>query len=193
MNTTAPAPENKDNNIADGQTITNSQLYETYIRPALGESVRLAISPYLVNDISQNREKIYGEIIKAFNASLANQNPQIMTVYELKLSNLDFPDQLERANVALAEQTILTEKAKAERLTIAEQEKTAEAKRTLEEKLGEAEGARIAKVGRSLRENPEYITFLQTQQLPDIYRAAGEKGNLVLAAPNPIVTHGPQK
>lgn len=177
MNTTAPAPENKDNNIADGQTITNSQLYETYIRPALGESVRLAISPYLVNDISQNREKIYGEIIKAFNASLANQNPQIMTVYELKLSNLDFPDQLERANVALAEQTILTEKAKAERLTIAEQEKTAEAKRTLEEKLGEAEGARIAKVGRSLRENPNILhsyklnsclTFIEQQVRKEI-------------------------
>src|SRR5262249_6035244 len=46
--------------------ISTSKIYATYVRPAVGESVRETVSPYRANDINEKREEILAEIRKRF-------------------------------------------------------------------------------------------------------------------------------
>jgi hypothetical protein len=58
-------------------------------------------------------------------------------------------------------------------------------KRLLAQREGEAEAAKIDEIGAALKRNPEYLTFDLQQKMPEIYKTAGDKGNLVIAAPQP--------
>jgi hypothetical protein len=51
---------------SDGQTITNAQIYGNYVRPAIGEAVRSAVSPFVANDINPKRELVFAQIQKGF-------------------------------------------------------------------------------------------------------------------------------
>jgi hypothetical protein len=65
-------------------------------------------------------------------------------------------------------------------------------RRQLAEREDEMEAARIEKIGEALRANPDYLEFDLQQKMPDIYRLAGENGNLVLAAPSPSILLSPR-
>jgi len=43
-------------------------------------------------------------------------------------------------------------------------------------------------VGETLKKYPEYLQYDLQTKLPEIYREAGNSGNLIIAAPNPIMT-----
>jgi hypothetical protein len=194
LNKLKPESQSKDqqgneieNAIADGKTITNTQVYDTYIRAALGEAVRKAVSPYNANDVLANRDKIYSEATRLFNTSINSLKPKVVNIYDLKFSNFDPPDALEGANVDLAKQAILTQKATAEALTVKEQEKTALAKKDLAKAEAKIETARIEELSSAIRANPEYFRYLQLMQAPAIYEKAGAQGNLVLL-PSPNAT-----
>jgi regulator of protease activity HflC (stomatin/prohibitin superfamily) len=54
----------------NNKIISNKRLYETYIRPALGEAVRELISPNTANDINSKREEILKGIRVKFEARM---------------------------------------------------------------------------------------------------------------------------
>jgi regulator of protease activity HflC (stomatin/prohibitin superfamily) len=167
--------------------VSSKKLYATFVRPALGESIREAFSPHIANDVNEKREAILEHIKKRFMELMkpADGKPAFITIYELNLSNMDYPDELDHANAARAVQAVLKDKAIAERERVTAETETAEMKKLLATKEGAAEAAKIDEIGAALRRNPDYLTFDLQQKMPEMYKAAGEKGNLVIAAPSP--------
>ena len=194
-----PAPDKKDNaeHPADAHdadprlTITSLQAYNTYVRPALGEAVRESVSPIIANDINPKREEIFGKIRERFNDIIGKQNPKLISIFDLNLSNLDFPDAMDKANTERAVQAILKDKAIAERERVTAEIETTQMRRKLAETEGDNEAARIDRIGAALRRNPEYLQFNMQTMMPGIYKEAGERGNLILAAPVPNLMLAP--
>lgn len=169
------------------QSVGAMQVYLTYIQPAVGESVREVVSPIRANDMNDEREAILAQIRKRFLDIVANRDKHIAVVYEVNLSDLEFPDEMDKANTERAIQAILRDKAIAERERVTAEIRTMEMRRDLEEKQGEAEAARIGKVGEALKLYPSFLQYDLQARMPDIYRQAGAHGNLVITAPNPAV------
>jgi regulator of protease activity HflC (stomatin/prohibitin superfamily) len=167
--------------------VSSKKLYATFVRPALGESIREAFSPHIANDVNEKREAILADIKSRFLELMRPKEGEqpLITVYELNLSNMDYPDELDHANAARAVQAVLKDKAIAERERVTAETQTAEMKKLLAEKEGAAEAAKIDEIGAALRRNPEYLTYDLQQKMPEMYKEAGEKGNLVIAAPTP--------
>ena len=165
-----------------GHTICKEQLYNTYIRSAIGESVREVISPINANDINNGREKILADVRDRFQALVTKADAVLVT--NTTLSNLDYPDEMDHANTERAVQAVWRDKAKAEKERVEQETDTAEAKRLLAEKEGEVEAARIDKIGQAYARNPAYAKL-------KMFEAAGQKGNMILTdgnAPNVMIT-----
>lgn len=177
------------------RTVTAKQLYATYVRPALGESIREAFSPHIANDVNEKRESILADIKRRFLELMKPNEGQLafVRIDELNLSNMDYPDELDHANAARAVQAVLKDKAIAERERVTAETATAEMKRQLAKSEGAAEAARIDEIGAALKRNPEYLTFDLQQKMPDIYKTAGDKGNLIITAPAPNLLINPKK
>ncbi len=168
-----------------------TRVYQTFVQPAVGEAVREVVSPYRANDINDKREEILALIRKRFLEIISHREKHAALVYEVNLSNLDFPDQMDEANTDRAVQAILRDKAIAERERVQAEIQTMAMRRELAEKEGEAAAARITKIGEALRQYPAYLQFDLQSKMPDIYREAGTRGNLVLAAPSPSLLLNP--
>ena len=197
LTTLSPSPYDPKQTLAqdgqaDGRMVTNQQLYETLVRPPLGESVRVVVSAYVANDVNNSREKIFQDVKKHFIAAMSRQQPELVRISEVTMNNMDFPDTLEKANVARAEQAILRDTAIAEREKVKAETETARAKQDLERTRAQNEAVRISEIGKSLRENPEYLQYQTLQLLPSIYEKAGVQGNLVITAPAPSVLVSPR-
>lgn len=177
------------------RTVTAKQLYATYVRPALGESIREAFSPHIANDVNEKREAILAHIKRRFLELMKPSEGQLafVRIDELNLSNMDYPDELDHANSARAVQAVLKDKAIAERDRVTAETATADMKRQLAKSEGAAEAARIDEIGAALKRNPEYLTFDLQQKMPDIYKTAGDKGNLIITAPAPSLLINPKK
>jgi len=173
-------------------TITARQVYNTYLRSALGEAVRESVSPFIANDINTKREEIFVKIKERFNEIIGKQNPKLIMIFDLNLSNLDFPDAMVKANTERAVQAILKDKAIAERERVTAEIETTGMRRKLAETEGDNEAARIDRIGAALRRNPEYLQFNMQSMMPGIYKEAGERGNMIIAAPVPnlVLTPG---
>ena len=139
------------------------------------------------NDVNDRREEILTSIRKRFLEIVAQREKHVATVYEVNLSNLDFPDDMDRANTERAIQAILRDKFIAERERVTAEIKTMEMRRDLAEREGEVEAARIAQVGEALRRYPAFLQYDLQARMPEIYKQAGAQGNLVITAPNPSV------
>lgn len=178
--------------VAPGQQgyINSEGLYNTFVRGALGEAVRENISPYNANDLNNNREVVLVGIRKRFQDLLAARPQNFIVIEEVNLSNMDFPDEMDHANTERAVQAVLKDKAIAERERVAAEIETADKKRELAQKEGQIEAARIAEIGRALSENPAFLQYDIQQKMPAIYKDAGEKGNMVIAAPAPELMLG---
>lgn len=154
-------------------TITSRQIYSIYIRPAIGEAVRESVYTYNANDINAKRDEMFEKIKTKYNEYISKSEPKIVLNLSLNLSNLDFPDVMEHANVDRAVQSILKDKAIAERERVTAEIETA----TMRKKLSEAEAsqdvARIDMIGAAYHRNPEYVTI-------EALHFAGDKGNLIL-------------
>lgn len=165
--------------VADPErTVTADQIYRVYIRPAMGEAVRESISPYIANDVNSKREEIFDKIKTAFADNLAKQKPQLVTIYSLNLSNLDFPDAMDNANTERAVQAILKDKAIAQQEKIKAEIETARLEITKREVEAQAEAKKIDTIGAALHRNPEYY-------IRDVYYYAADKGGSVMVPQNP--------
>jgi hypothetical protein len=169
----------------DEPTIHAEQIYATYIRPALGEAVRESVSPHIANDVNAKREEIFATVRTRFSALMDKQKPSPVLIGELNLSNLDFPDEMDHANTERAVQSVLKDKAVAERERVTAEIETTKMRRDLAVTEADNDVARIVAIGKALHANPEYLQYDAQQRWNDIYFHAGEKGNLVIAAPVP--------
>jgi hypothetical protein len=111
----------------------------------------------------------------------------IVNVYEVNLSNLDFPDAMDAANVERAVQGVMKDKAIAERERVTAEIETMSMRRLLAEREGEVAAVRIERIGDALARHPEYLQYDLQLKLPEIYATAGANGNLVITAPSPSV------
>ena len=166
-------------------TITSHQVYATYVRPALGEAVREAVSVYIANEINGKRDEMFQKIKDRFNEYLVKAatpgDPKPVIINSLNLSNLDFPDQLEKANVDRATQAVLKDKAIAERERVTAEIETAQMRKKLSEAEAQQDVARIDAVGAAYHRNPEYVTI-------EALHYAGDKGNMILLPANGVNT-----
>src|SRR4051812_27049917 len=175
----------------DEFAISSGKLYNTFVKPAIGEAVREVVSPFRANDLNEKREELLANIRDRFIQLMTARERKIVSIAEVSLSNLDFPDQMDAANVDRAVQAVLKDKAIAERERVQAEIQTTLMKRELAEKEGEVAAARIEKIGAALKRNPEYLQYDMQTKLPDIYRNAGANGNMVIAAPAPSILVSP--
>lgn len=165
-------------------TITNRQIYNTYVRAGLGEAVREAVATYIANEINGSRDEMFQQIKNKFNAYIdavaKKGDVKLVSILSLNLSNLDFPDQLEKANVDRATQAVLKDKAIAEREKVLAEIETSKLKVTQQDVESQAEAKKIDVVGAALHRNPEY--YVQS-----VYALAAEKGGSVMLPTDPNV------
>lgn len=181
----APEGEKKEDasahNSSDPRlTITADQIYRVYIRPAIGEAVRESVSPYIANDVNSKRDEIFEKIKKSFDDTLKKQKPVLVVVYNMNLSNLDFPDAMDKANAERAAQAIMRDKAIAEQEKVKAEIETAKLDITKKDVEAQAEAKKIYIIGKALHENPEYY-------VRDVYYYAADKGGSVMLPQNPNV------
>lgn len=176
-----------------GGIISTEQIYQNYIRPAIGESLRASVARYNANDLNPNREKLLKSIVENFRDKQTQWgSPLPILVGDITLSNMDFPDVLDKANENLAKQAILKNTAQAELATIEAQTTAAAARRALSMAEAQIETARIEEVGQALQKFPSYLQYQLQRDMPRIYEGAGQKGNLILTAPSPTILVQPK-
>jgi hypothetical protein len=178
---------------AERRTITSQQLFETYIRPAIASVIREIISPHRANEINNLQQELLPEIRRRFMEEIDAHEGNIIRVYEVSLSNLDFPATLDLANEQRAVQTIMRDAAIAETERVQAQTGTALARRELLQREGEAVAARIDAIGEALARHPEYIQYDLQERMPSIYAQAGAQGNLIITAPQPTIMVSPEQ
>ena len=175
-------PVETDPNVA----VTSRQVYNTYIRPALGEAVRAAVASYNANDLNSNRQELFDKIKTKLASDLAPPPhkdgtpdvPALVTVINFNLSNFKLPDEMAQAAADRATQQVLRDKAIAAQETV--KAETATAKLAVDQKAADAEGeaAKIRIIGKALHDNPEYY-------IRDVYYYAADKGGSVMLPGNP--------
>ncbi len=175
-----------------GSTISAQALYETFIRPAIGEAVREIVSPFRANELNEKQAAIMAKIRQEFLSIMRSRETDTIRVYEVNLSHLDFPEAMNSANVQRAVQAVLRDKAIAERERLTAEIETQTSRQQLSQKEAEARATEIERIGEALRRYPEYMQYDLQSKMPDIYKAAGLGGNLVITAPSPSVMVTPR-
>ena len=171
----------------DEYSISSNKLYNTFVKPAIGEAVREMISPYRAADLNEKREELLANIRNRFIQLMAGHERNVVAIQEVNLTHLDFPEQMVAANVDRAVQTILKDKAIAERERVQAEIETTAMRRQLSEREGDVAAVKIERIGAALHANPEYLQYDLQSKMPDIYERAGKGGNMVITAPAPQV------
>ncbi len=174
-----------------GDTVSSRKFYELFVKPEIGESVRQVVSPYRANELNDRREELLAAIQKRIMQGLSGHEKWI-SVYDVNLSNLDFPDAMDAANVDRAVQSVLRDKSIAERERVQAEIETTRMRKELSEREGEAVAAKIDKIGAALARNPDFMQYDLQSKMPDIYREAGNHGNMVITAPSPQILVSPK-
>lgn len=159
-------------------TVTSRQVYSTFIRPAIGEVARSAISNYNANDINAHREELFKSIIEKLNADLKKNNLNLVKINSVNLSNFKLPDEMANAAADRATQQVLKDKSLAEQERIKVETETAKLMVAKQRAESEAEAAKVDTVGAALHRNPEYY-------LRDVYFWASQKGGIVVLPQDP--------
>ena len=164
------------------RTITSRQIYDVFVRPAIGEAVRQSVAGYNANDVNGHREEVFQKILDKLSTDLGKDDPKLklVSVYGLNLSNLDFPKEMEDANTDRATQGVLRDKALAEQDRVKVETETARLKIAQTQTEAQGEAAKIDTIGAALHRNPEYY-------VRDVYFYAAEKGGSVVLPANPNV------
>ena len=182
-------PDEKDPVETDSdKAVTSRQVYNTYIRPALGEAVRQAVASYDANDLNSHRQELFDKIQVKLTSDLAPPKgdgktegpPALVNVVNFNLSNFKLPDEMAQAAADRATQQVLRDKAIAAQETVKAETDTA--KLAVAQRAAEAEGeaAKIRIIGKALHDNPEYY-------VRDVYYYAADKGGSVVLPQDPKV------
>lgn len=168
-----------------GDTVTPPQLFATFVRPAIGEVARELVSPYRANEMNEKQSEILEAVKKRFDEIMKAREKQTVIIHEINLKHLQFPEEMDHANLERAVQAVLRDKAIAERERVTAEIETMRMRVELAERESDVVAARVARIGEVLRKYPEYLQYDMQTRLGEIYRDAGAKGNMVLAAPIP--------
>lgn len=174
------SPDEKDPVESDPERdVTSRQVYNTFVRPAMGEAVRQAVASYNANDLNSHRDELFTKIRTKLDSDLKG-DPSLVLVVNFNLSNFKLPDEMANAAADRATQQVLRDKSIAEQERIKVETATAllQVDKTAAEAAGEAK--KIDVVGSALHRNPEYY-------LRDVYYYAAEKGGSVVLPANPNV------
>lgn len=163
------------------RTVTAFQLHATYLRPLMGEAVRDAISGYNSDEINAKRDEIITKLSKNFNDRLKKtfddaKRPQIILVYEITLSKIDFPDKMMELNQQLANRKTEIRIEEENKRKVTAQIETERQQKDLEKVKSEKSVQEIELVGKIIRENPEYLEYLRVKQQPEVFGALGKGG-----------------
>lgn len=163
--------------------VSSRQVYNTYVRPALGEAVRQAVASYDANDLNSHRQELFDKIKTKLDSDLKPSDPKapaLVSIVNFNLSNFKLPDEMAQAAADRATQQVLRDKAVAAIETIKAETETAKFQVAKSETEAQAEAAKIRVVGKALHENPEYY-------IRDVYFFAADKGGSVMLPTNPNV------
>jgi regulator of protease activity HflC (stomatin/prohibitin superfamily) len=167
-------------------TVSTQRVYDTFIRPAIGDVSREFVSPYRANELNEKQAEVIQRIRQRLLEVVTARAAEYVIIHDVTISHLHFPQQMDTANLERAVQSVLRDKAIAERERIQAEIETMTQRRKLVETEADNTAARIDRIGAALRRNPEYMQFELQSKLPEIYREAGSRGNLILTAPNPL-------
>jgi hypothetical protein len=167
-------------------TVSPNQMYVTFIRPAIGEASRELVSPVRANELNEKQAEILGGIKTRFQEMMKTREKNMVVIHEVNVKNLKFPEEMDTANLERAVQAVLRDKAVAERERVTAEIETTRMRRELAEREGDVAAAKIERVGEALKKYPEYLQYDMQLRLPEIYREAGQRGNMILAAPVPL-------
>ncbi len=168
-------------------SISPNKIFQTYIQPAIGEAAREYVSPLRANELNERQAEVTAGIRRRFLEIMNTRERLAVVIHEMNLVELTFPKEMDAANLERAVQAVMRDKAIAERERVTAEIETTRMRRELAEREAEVAAARIQKIGEVLRRNPDYLQYDLQQKLPEIYREAGQRGNLIIAAPNAIV------
>lgn len=163
----------------DVDIVVAQQLYDTFVRPALGESVRQAIAAYDANDLNAHRDELFTKTDAKLKSDLG-KTPRLVEIVSLNLSNFKLPDEMAAAAADRATQQVLRDKSVAEQERIKVETQTSELAVARAAADAKSEAAKIDIVGAALHRNPEYY-------LRDVYFYAADKGGSVVLPTNPNV------
>ncbi len=169
-----------------GDTVKPKQMYETFIRPAIGEASRELVSPIRANELNDKQAEVLGGIKKRFEEIMTTREKKFVVIHEVNLKNLKYPEEMDAANLERAVQSVHRDKAIAERERVTAEIETMRMRKELAEREADVVAVKIERIGESLKRYPEYVQYDLQLRLPEIYREAGSRGNLILAAPTPL-------
>lgn len=167
-------------------TISAKRIYQTYVQPAIGEAAREFVSPLRANELNERQAAVADGVKKRFGEIMATRERTLVKIHELNISHFQFPQALDAANLERAAQALMRDKAIAERERVSAEVETMKMRKDLADQEAQVAVVRIEKVGAALEKNPAYAQWEFMQRLPEIYREAGARGNMILAAPNPM-------
>lgn len=160
-------------------TVSSRQIYSTFVRPALGESARQAISGYNANDLNAHRDELFNKVTTKLAADLGKEpKKRFVTIYSLNLSNFKLPDEMANAAADRATQQVLRDKSIAEQEKIKVETETAKLQVAKTRAEAEATAAKIDVEGAALARNPEYY-------IRDVYYYAAKEGGSVMVPSDP--------
>lgn len=188
-----------DESDKSSQVIKSRQLYDTYIMPILHNAMREAVAKQTASDMNTNREEVSKVFEDKFRIMLRNNGgkPVVITVSEISISNFNFPKELEEANSNLALQPVLTKLAiqnrekieqetKTEQAKVKAQTETEQLKIELEKTWAEAKTQHMKIIAKTIRDNPEYLKYDMQEKLPELYKALGQNGNIIMVDPKSV-------
>lgn len=167
-------------------TISARRIYETYVQPAIGEAAREFVSPLRANELNEKQAAVADGVKRRFAEIMTTRERKVVKVYEVNISHLQFPQALDAANLDRATQALLRDKSIAERERVTAEIETVAMRKKLAEVEADVAIVKIERIGAALAANPAYPQYELILRLPEIYREAGARGNLILAAPNPM-------
>lgn len=182
------------------RTVTAYQLHATYLRPLMGEAVRDAISGYPSDAINLKRDEIARKLSDSFNEKLKKtftdaERPQIIKVYEITLSKIDFPERMMELNQQLANRKTEIAIENENKKKVEAQIQTEKMQKDLEKVKSEKSVQEIELVGKIIRDNPEYLEYLRIKQLPETVGNLGKGGGTLVFGQGPdfIMNVNPKK
>lgn len=171
------------------KTVTAFQLHATYLRPIMGETVRDAISAFASDEINAKRDEISKRLSEQFAEKVKKtftdaKRPQIIQIYEVTLSKIDFPQKMDELNQQLANRKTEIRIEEENKRKVEAQIATEKMQKDLEKVKSEKSVQEIELVGKIIRDNPEYLDYMRIQQQPSLFEALGKGGGTFVIGGN---------
>lgn len=165
--------------------VSSYQLFYAYVRPALGEALRDAVSGYRSDQINGSRTEISTKLVLGVDTILKSvreksQRPDVVIASQITLSNIEFPKEMLQKFEQLANKKTETQIEIQEQARVAQEIITEQKKKELAEAKATQQSVQFEEIGKVLRANPEYLEYLRIQQLPEVAKNLSANGSTLI-------------